>query len=220
MEATFGPGHVRQTNLIEKLVLSKSFWAIMVSLLFAYPIAKSVNRSLPDELPVFSQVPEFEFTDENGKAFGSKDLKGKVYIANFMFTSCQTSCPLLLKKVQMVQHRIRGVIDRAAIVSFTVDPQNDTSAVLLNKAREMKANPNVWRFLTAPIADTKKLLVDGFKVPVGDKTAESVYDVAHSDKLVLVDQEGRIRGYYSIERDGIDKMMIDTGLLINRKKKS
>ncbi len=212
---------VRQNNLIEKIVLSKLFWIVACSFLFVYPIAKSVNRMLPVELPVLGEVPVFRFTDENGKSFGTNELKGKVYIANFMFTSCKTACPILLNKVQTVQHRIRGVIDRAAIVSFTVDPETDTSKVLFDKARELKANPVVWRFLTASLDDTKSLLVDGFKVPMGDKQiANSIMDVAHSNKLVLVDQDGKIRGYYSIEKDGINQLMIDTGLLINRKKKS
>jgi protein SCO1/2 len=118
----------------------------------------------------------------------------------------------------MVQHRMRGVIDRAAIVSFTVDPETDTSKVLFEKARELKANPVVWRFLSASVPDTKKLLVEGFKVPLGEKTiANSVMDVAHSNKFVLVDKEGKIRGYYSADKKGIDQMMIDTGLLINKK---
>ena len=119
----------------------------------------------------------------------------------------------------MVQHRMRGVIDRAAIVSFTVDPDIDTSKVLFEKARELKANPVVWRFLSASVADTKKLRVDGFKVTVGDKeVAKTIMDVAHSNKLVLVDQDGKIRGYYSAEKSGINQLMIDTGLLINKKK--
>jgi protein SCO1/2 len=220
MEAAMQP-HVRKSNVIERLVSSKLFWVLAVTFLFAYPIVKSVKRQLPQELPVLSKVPDFTFTNENGKPYGSQDLKGKVYIANFMFTSCQTSCPNLLGKVQTVQHRIRGVIDRAAIVTFTVDPQNDTPEVLYSKAREMKANPNVWRFLTAPPSETKKLLIEGFKVPMGDKViAENVMDVAHSNKLVLVDQEGQIRGYYSTEKDDLNKMMIDIGLTINRKKES
>ncbi len=220
MEAAMQP-HVRRSNFIEKLVSSKLFWVIAVIFLFSYPIVKSVKRQLPVELPVLSKVPDFTFTDENGKPFGSQNLKGKVYIANFVFTSCQTVCPNLLGKIQTVQHRIRGVIDRAAIITFTVDPENDTPEVLYSKAREMKANPNVWRFLTAPLADTKKLLIEGFKVPVGDKVmAENIMDVAHSNKLVLVDQEGQIRGYYSTEKDDLNKMMIDIGLTINRKKDS
>jgi protein SCO1/2 len=222
VEASLKTGsHIRQSNWLEKLITKKTFWAIACGFFFIYPLAKSVNRDLPAELPILSELPAYSFTDENGKAFGSNELKGKVYIANFVFTTCQTSCPKILNRVQMVQHRMRGVIDRAAIVTFTVDPQNDTPEVLYSKARELKANPVVWRFLTAPIADIKKLLVDGFKVPVGDKEiADSVMDVAHSNKLVLVDQDGKIRGYYSIEKDGINKLMIDSGLLINRKKKS
>lgn len=220
MEAVIGPSHIRKSNFIEKTVASKLFWVIACAFLFAYPIAKSVNRNLPAELPVYSTVPDFRFTDENGNSYGTNELKGKVYIANFIFTSCTTACPILFKKIQTVQHRIRGVIDRAAIVSFTVDPDTDTSKVLFAKARELQANPVVWRFLTASLADTQKLLVDGFKVPVGNKEiANNVMDVAHSNKLVLVDQEGKIRGYYSADKD-VDKLMIDLGLLINKKQKS
>lgn len=211
--------HYRKTNFIEKLVLNKVFWVLALGFFFVYPLAKSINRELPDALPVISKVPTFSFIDENGKSFGTHDLNGKIYVANFIFTTCQTSCPLLLAKVQKVQHRLRGVIDRAAIVSFTVDPETDSSEVLYHKARELKANPNVWRFVRSTVEDTKKLLVDGFKVPVGDKElANNVMDVAHSNKFVLVDQDGQIRGYYSSDDGGINQMMIDAGLLINRKR--
>jgi protein SCO1 len=221
VEAVIGPSYKRKTNFIEKLVSSKLFWLVACSFLFAYPISKSISRMLPADLPVYGSVPDFRFTDENGNSFGTNELNGKVYIANFIFTSCQTSCPLILKKVQTVQHRMRGVIDRAAIVSFTVDPETDTSKVLYETAREYNANPVVWRFLSASLADTKKLLVDGFKVPVGEKEiANNIMDIAHSNKFVLVDKEGKIRGYYAADKDGINKMMIDAGLLINKKNKS
>ncbi len=222
MQATVTtPGQMRQTNFIEKLVGSKLFWVLAVTFLFAYPIYRSVYRTLPPELAVLSILPEYRFVDENGKTFGSHELKGKVYVANFMFTSCTTFCPKLLVDVQKVQHRMRGVIDRAAIVSFTVDPETDTPAVLFARARELKANPFVWRFLSSSIEETKKLLVEGFKVPVGDKEiAGSVMEVAHSNKLVLVDQAGRVRGYYNTDKDSVNQLMIDMGLLINRKKES
>lgn len=210
-----------RSGFVGKLVSSKLFWVLAIGFFFIFPLAKSVQRKLPAELPVLGEVPVFQFKNENGQSFGTNELKGKVYIANFMFTACKTFCPNLLGKVQVVQHRIRGVIDRAAIVSFSVDPLTDTPEVLYAKAREMKANPNVWRFLTSTPEETKKLLVDGFKVPVGEKTiANNVMDVAHSNKLVLVDQDGQIRGYYSTEKDDINRMMIDIGLLINRKKET
>jgi protein SCO1/2 len=208
----------REQNLIGKIVSSKLFWVMLIGFTFSFPVIKSMKRQMPAKLPSYGSVPHFTFTDENGYSYGSNNLEGKVYIANFMFTSCQTSCPLLLKKVQTVQHRLRGVLDRAAVVSFTVDPENDTSEVLFKKARELKANPAVWKFLRAPLADTKSLLVDGFKVPVGEKeVANNIMDVGHSNKLVLVDQQGKIRGYYSTEDDGINHLMLDTGILINEK---
>jgi protein SCO1/2 len=218
MAATLTNSEAKKPGLMAKLVSSKLFWFLAVGFFFSYPIIKSVKRELPNPLPVLGQVPEFVFTDENNKSFGSRDLKGKVYIANFIFTSCQTVCPVLLNKLQKVQHRLRGVMDRAAIVSFTVDPVTDTPEVLLAKSMELKAKPSVWRFLTAPLEETKQLLVDGFKVPVGEKEiAGNIMDVAHSNKFVLVDQLGRIRGYYSSDDEGINHLMIDTGLLINQK---
>ncbi len=217
MTATLTNHEAHQPSFIAKLVSSKMFWLLAVGFFFSYPIIKSVKRELPNPLPVLGQVPEFVFTDESNKSFGSRDLKGKVYIANFMFTSCQTVCPLLLNKVQKVQHRLRGVMDRAAIVSFTVDPVTDTPEILLAKSIEMKAKPSVWRFLTAPLNETQDLLINGFKVPVGKKQlASNIMDVAHSNKFVLVDQLGRIRGYYSSDDEGINHLMINTGLLINQ----
>lgn len=215
MEATLN----RPQNFASKLVSSKLFWVIACSFFFAFPLLKSVQRQLPAKLPVYGVVPYFNFTDELGNSFGTGNLKGRVYVANFMFTSCQTMCPVLMKQVQTVQHRLRGVLDRAAIVSFTVDPETDTSEVLYSKARELNANPAVWKFLHAPMGETKKLLVDGFKVPVGDKeVAESIMDVAHSNKFVLVDQSGQIRGYYNSDKQGINHLMLDAGLIINENK--
>lgn len=207
----------RNSAFVEKLVSSRLFWLIAVSFFFIYPIARSIHRTLPDSLPVLYELPAFKFTNQLGKPFGSEDLEGKIYIANFFFTSCQTICPKLLSDVQKVQHRLRGVNDRAAIISFSVDPQTDTPEKLFEKANEYKANPNVWNFLTSTKEEMEKLLIDGFKVPMGEKkTAESLTDIAHSNKLVLVDQKGRIRGYYSTDKDDVNRLMIDVGLMINR----
>ncbi len=215
-------GNLRTQHWVERLVLNKWFWVLAVGFFFAYPALKSVQRELPAELPVLYQLPAFTLLNEEGRAFGSEDLHGKVYVASFLFTSCTTACPIILKELQMVQHRLRGVIDRAAIVSFSVDPEVDRPQVLYQVARERKANPNVWRFLTGTPSEIRSLLVDGFKVPMGEREeiADNVMDVAHSNKFVLVDQQGRVRGYYSADKAGVNQMMIDVGLLINRKPNS
>ncbi len=209
----------RTETFIERLVLKKSFWFIFSIFFFSYPIIRSMNRELPAELPVYGQLPAYSLMDENGTPFGSSDLEGKVYIANFHFTSCPTLCPKIMAETQKIQKRVKGVGQAIAIVSYTVDPSRDSSQVLFKKAREVHANPYVWKFLTGPKNSMHDLVVGGFKVPMGDKeeVEADMFDIAHTQKMVLVDGSGQIRGYYSLDRVSIDKLMIDVGLLINRR---
>lgn len=212
-------GFIRKENFIEKLVLSPIFWIVLVSFGLLYPIIKSVNRPLPPELPVYYQVPRFSLQNEFGKPFGSQNLKGKVYMATFMFTSCPTTCLGLMKKVQIIQKKVRGLGTKVGILSLTVDPANDTPKTLYKYSRKLKANPRVWSFLTGEQEQIESLLVKGFKVPMGSKiedTHTEIFDIVHSNKIVLVDQLGRIRGYYSTDAHDMNKLMIDVGLLVNR----
>lgn len=224
MTTTTAQGFVREDNLFQKLIRKKSVWLLFWILSFSYPVYRTLNRTLPPPLPVYYVVPEFTLTNEFGKPFGSKDLKGKFYIANFMFTSCPTTCPALMAKMDLVQKRIRGLGTKAAIVTFTVDPEVDTPEVLNKFARKRHSNPFIWNYLTGTKADLEKIVISGFKVPMGSKEpiekqlAEekiTLFDIAHSEKLVLVDERGQIRGYYGTERVEMDKMMIDLGLLVN-----
>lgn len=205
-------------GFLSKLLRSKIFWLIFCLFFFSYPLFRSINRELPPEKPILSVLPDYQLTDENGASYGSKDLKGRFYIANFHFTNCPTICAELMSTMQSVQKRVKGMGQKVALVSFTVDPENDTPKVLFKKARDLKANPYVWKFLTGDINLISKLLIDGFKVPMGDKDTSDidVYDIAHSGRFVLVDNLGQIRGYYSTDTDSINKLMIDLGLLANR----
>jgi protein SCO1/2 len=218
------PGYYREDFLFYRLIRKKTFWLIFWILSFSYPIYRSVTRELPPPLPVYYQAPIFSLTNEFGKAFGSTELNGKYYIANFMFTSCPSTCPALMLKMDQVQKRIRGLGTKAQIVTFTVDPETDTPDVLYKFARKRNTNPYVWNFLTGSKADLKKIVIDGFKVPMSEKhtvkkvvgsESISLMDIAHTDKVVLVDDKGRVRGYYDTDKIGIDKLMIDLGLLVN-----
>jgi protein SCO1/2 len=175
-------------------------------------------------LPTYYKVPEFSLTNDFNKSFGTKDLIGRYYIANFMFTSCPSSCPALMEKMDLVQKRIRGLGTKAAIVTFTVDPTHDTADVLFKFARKRHSNPFIWSYLTGTEADLKKIVIDGFKVPMGNKEAVSkkledktitLFDIAHTEKVVLVDDKGMIRGYYGTDKIEMDKLMTDLGLLVN-----
>ncbi|AUN96741.1 hypothetical protein C0V70_01175 [Bacteriovorax stolpii] len=221
---TTATGFYREDNWFQKLVRKKSFWLLFWVLSFSYPVYRTLHRTLPPPLPVYYKVPEFTLTNEFGKPFGTKELQGKFYIANFMFTSCPTTCPALMAKMDLVQKRIRGLGTKAAIVTFTVDPEVDTPEVLYKYARKRHSNPFIWNYLTGTKGDLEKIVINGFKVPMGSKEpiekqlAEekiTLFDIAHSEKLVLVDDKGQIRGYYGTERVEMDKMMIDLGLLVN-----
>lgn len=215
-DPNFTKGTLRDSNLIERTVRNPLFWVIFISFVFGYPIYKSLNRVLPPDLPVIGVVPEFEMISENGQRFGSKELKGKAYLANFIFSRCPTACPRMLVELQKIQKRIRGTAQKVHIVSFTVDPTYDNEKVLFDLARKYDANPHIWTFLTKESEDELfTFYKDGFKVGV-EKKPEDLFDIAHSERIVLVDGKGQIRGYYSFDEDSINKLMIDVGLLINR----
>ena len=211
-------------SFIESLVRKKSFWVFFCSLAFIVPLYKAVNRQLPEPLPVMYKAPNFELITEDGHKLKESDMRGKVYLSSFFFSNCPTTCPKNLATMQKIQKRIKGLGTKVSILSFSVDPENDSPKVLFKVARKWKANPFVWKFLTGEKDHIKEILVDGFKVPVGDKEySKSIYDIAHSEKLVLVDQQGFIRGYYKMEKNDINRLMIDLGLLANdafRKKDS
>lgn len=213
---SFEPGTLRTANSFERVVRSPWFWIFFIAFVFGFPIYKSLNRILPPELAVIAQVPEFEMISENGQRFGSKDLKGSTYLANFIFSRCPSACPKMLLDLQKVQKRIKGTGRKVRIVSFTVDPLFDNEKVLFDLARKYDANPHVWTFLTKDNEEELfSLYRDGFKVGV-EQVPQDLFDIAHSEKIILVDDLGQIRGYYSFDDNSINQLMIDVGLLINR----
>lgn len=215
-EVGTGPEFIRQSSTLERVVRSKLFWVLFLLFGFSYPIYRSLNRTLPPELPIIAHVPEYELISENGQRFGSKDLKDKIYLANFVFSRCPSVCPKMLGELEKVQKRVRGTGQKVAIVTFTVDPEFDNETVLFNLARKHKANPFTWTFLTGSDKEAMfKLYRDGFKVGV-EQNPQNLFDIAHSEKIVLVDGQNRVRGYYAFEENSINQLMIDVGLLINR----
>ncbi|MGI4991453.1 SCO family protein [Halobacteriovorax sp. GFR7] len=218
-------GIKRSNSLIETLVSKKAFWLVFVLYFFSVPFLKSVFRELPPELPVVKELPAFSLTNSFGKTFGSKELEGRVYIANFIFTNCPSSCLRLTAEMQKIQKRVRGLGQKVALVSFTVDPETDNPKTLFKYARKHQANPYIWTFLTGKTEDMQATIIDGFGTEMGkmqeveaNVNGETVtmFDIAHSEKLVLVDGHGKIRGYYDSTSKDINKLMIDLGLLVNK----
>jgi protein SCO1/2 len=144
----------------------------------------------------YHSIPAFQFIDQDGKPFGDKDLEGKIYVANFFFTSCPSICPAmqtLMKKVQN-QDDFKKLKD-FKLVSFTVDPETDSSARLKEFANKIQADSGRWYFLTGDKKALYDLASQGFLVnAMQDPTAPGGF--LHSDMILLIDRNRHIRGIY------------------------
>jgi protein SCO1 len=150
------------------------------------------------EIPVLTQLPDFEFADQNGKTFGSEQLVGALWIANFIFTSCPTVCPAFTAQMKGLQGRLPKGADKPHLVSFSVDPETDTSAVLKEYAERHGADSAGWSFLTGPIENIRALVVEGFKTSI-EPDPSRAGNILHGSHFVLVDEKLRVRGYYGAQ---------------------
>jgi protein SCO1/2 len=159
------------------------------------------RRSEP--LPVYSSVGDFELTDQNGHAFHGRSLYGKIWVADFIYTQCPGPCPRMTSQMHQVQQATEKMRD-LNLVSFTVDPEHDSPAVLTAYAKAHHAQHDRWFFLTGGQAALNQLCLNAFKLGKVDGTLE------HSTRFVLVDKKSQIRGYYDTSESGsIPKLIED-----------
>lgn len=147
------------------------------------------------ELPVYGRVGDFALTEASGKPVTLADLRGKVWIASFIFTHCGGSCPIMTHHLASAQGQLPARED-LKLVSISVDPVRDTPSVLAKYAADNGADRSQWWFLTGDKTIIKRLSEETFKLGM----TEGDENVDHSSKFVLVDRNGGIRGYY----DGLD----------------
>ncbi|MFV1981373.1 MAG: FG-GAP-like repeat-containing protein, partial [Rhodothermia bacterium] len=148
--------------------------------------------------PILGTLPEFTLTDQSGSAFGSAQLRGKVWIANFIFTRCRSTCPRQTTRMSQLQRLLKkeSAWEGIRLVSISVDPEFDTPEVLRGYADQYFADQDHWKFLTGSRAKIWSLSKDGFRLPVADDKEDTEMPILHDTKLVLVDRLGRIRGYF------------------------
>jgi protein SCO1 len=173
----------------------------------------------PAELPHLGKVPEFALRDQRDRQVSARDLRGEIWIANFMFTSCPDVCPILTTKLSGVRTRL--VADRVKIqyVSFSVDPATDTPPVLAKYVAEHHVDFRDWRFLTGPLADVQQVIVGGFKQAISREPpskAGAPESILHGSHFVLVDRALSIRGYYPSDGDGLLRLARDARILALR----
>jgi protein SCO1/2 len=147
-------------------------------------------------LKVFGSVPAFQLTDQTGASFDSQTLTDKVWVANFFFTRCQTTCPRQSQEVKNLHKLNSSNVESVQFVSISVQPEFDTHEVLRQYANRFEADATRWHFLTGGRAEIWELSQKGFFLPVGEAPASEDMPIFHSSKLILVDREMHIRGFY------------------------
>jgi protein SCO1 len=158
------------------------------------------------KLPKYGSVPAFQMTDSEGHGFDGKILKGKLWIADFIFTNCPGPCSRMTSEMHKLQQRVRDQKD-VQLVSISVDPQHDSPPVLNDFAHRFGGPAENWIFLTGSPQTVHVLAHDVFHV--GDLIGK----MDHSTKFILVDRQGDIRGYYASDADGIPVMLKDLATL-------
>jgi protein SCO1 len=194
--------------------ISLALSAALLALAITLTVAVRLRRDAVPGPDVLSSVPAFTLTDQTGRPFGPADLRGAPWIASFIFTRCPTVCPALSSRMAEVQRRTEGTPVR--LVSFSVDPDFDTPAVLADYAKRFAAGPR-WTFLTGDFSAMRAAIEDGLKISMGRARDGPVLDpgqVFHGTHLVLVDGDGTIRGYFDVKDDaGLDALLRDARAL-------
>ncbi len=172
-----------------------------IALTLFFGVLSGCARQKP--LPVLGEIPRFELTNQQGLKFDSTALAGHVWVADFIFTNCESSCPRMSSKMQLVQGATGPGV---RLVSFSVDPARDTPQALKEYGEKYSADQARWTFLTGDEKVLDRLDHDAFKL--------GNLNMDHSTRFVLIDKKGRVRGYYGLfDGDPVAKLAKDARLL-------
>lgn len=169
----------------------------------------SSDAPTEDGLPVLFDAPQFTLVDQDARPFSSEQLKGRTWVAAFIFTNCPGACPMMTQKMAKLQQAVPS--KNVTLVSFSVDPQRDTPEVLKQYASRFKADQSRWHFLTGEKQDLLDAAA-GLKLSV--IPAEGDRPIDHSEQFLLIDAGGRVRGVYdSKDEDDLKQLARDAARL-------
>lgn len=193
------------------------FGLVAVLGLVAAAAGLHLRRARPADLPVLGTVPPFRLVERSGKPVSLDDLRGRTWVAGFIFTRCGGICPAMTARMKELHAAAPGL----ELVSFSVDPEHDTPEVLERYARQHGIRER-WRFVTGPTTALYGLAADGFRlaaaaVPPEEQRSQGDGPFLHSSRLVLVDAEARIRGYYdTADAEALGRLRGDAARLLER----
>ena len=169
--------------------------------------------SLVEHVKINHRIQDWVFINQNGKTITNKDYEGKIYVADFFFTTCPTICPIMKDNMVWLQNKIQQYPD-VMLLSHTVTPDIDTPEVLKAYAVEKGVDDSKWHLVTG---DKKDIFYIARKSYLAVKTGspEELYDMVHTENFILVDKKRRIRGFYDgTEQDDVMRLLKDIEFLV------
>lgn len=200
----------RIADRMQRLGWAGAFLAFVLAVVMGYSMWRGSERRDIERLPVIREVPGFVLTDQDGNTVTNEDLRGKIWIADFIFTRCKGPCPLMTARMLEMQRALVKAPE-IKLVSVTVDPDHDTPEVLKAYAGANKADPERWKFLTGDKAVIEKLVTEGFMQHLAEENGEPV----HGTMFLVVDGHGMVRSARMLEDPELmPKILTDTGNLL------
>jgi protein SCO1/2 len=191
-------------SFVVRLVGRAWFWVAAIALVLVLPVGRALFRRLPPMLPVLGEMPAFSLVDQNGEAFGSRDLAGRAWLGAMVSTSGPDG-DRVGEELRLLQHRAHHLGVDFHIVAVTTDPAHDSPPDLALFLREHHASPRLWTFLT------------GDPVEVGTLITRLFGSGGSPSGFVLVDARQRIRSAYDPhDPTVVERVLFDLSLLVNR----
>jgi protein SCO1/2 len=198
-------------NAKKVTIILISFFILLAAVFMVYFYKET--RVDPKKLPVIGEqghkVRPFAFTNQEGQTVTQEAVQGKIFIVEYFFTTCKGICPRMNENMSKVYSAFRGN-DDVKILSHTVDPKKDTVAAMKEYSLRFDADPKQWMFLTGDKKELYDMARYSYLVTAADDTAtvDIAADFIHTDRFVLVDRYGKIRGQYEGTKDATVNLLI------------
>jgi cytochrome oxidase Cu insertion factor (SCO1/SenC/PrrC family) len=218
---------VAQENALQRAVSAlfgrRLFWVFFVLIGFSWPLARVVRMSLPEKLPELGAIGPFELRDQEGRAFGTADLAGRVWVMSAVKTSTPAATDLV-KILGKIQHRARNLGVAFHLVTVGVDPDVDTPERLRDFTHNHRVSPRIWSFVSGDPTSLRRaqaalgLEIGGVPTMRPREAPAPAFDARGGPMSVaVVDGKMRVRGWYDLgDPKAIDTVLYHVGLLVNR----
>src|SRR5579872_4880391 len=201
----------------KRIFMLAGFFVVLI-IGFYFALAQFIPGFGQPSLPVLSYVPRFSFSDQQGRVITEKDLQGRVYIAEYFFTTCKGICPKMNTNMKKVAQDYVNEPD-FRILSYTVDPETDSVGRMKHYADSLGADPQKWYFLTGRKDSLYHLARTGYLLDDPKNNAMSISEqFLHTQFMALVDKSGRVRKIYDgLKKDELEEMEKDISTLLKEK---